>query len=205
MLPKVRLTMLRRTMMSDVEEMVSRCLGGDQNAFRCLVESHQSYAYALAFRMLADADDARDVVQESFVSVWRNLRHYDGTSSFTTWLYRIVVNRSFDRLRARTRERKRLEPLDEAKEERVRAGEAASDDDGKTDLVEQVERFSMKLPPMQRAVFILRDLQDLSVNETAEVLRISPGSVKTNLCYARRSLRDILKSAGILRRGDHDV
>jgi RNA polymerase sigma-70 factor (ECF subfamily) len=196
---------LTESSMVDISELIGRSLDGDQTAFRRLVEHHQPFAYALALRMLSNADDAGDVVQESFVSVWRNLRRYDGSAAFTTWLYRIVVNRTLDRLRSRARERLRTESLDEMDERHDVIEEAAVPGSMEDNLVEFVKACASALPPTQRAVFILRDLQDLSVRETSQVLSISEAAVKTNLSYARRAVRDAMKSAGFRQGVAHEL
>ena len=81
------------------DEIIERSRRGEREAFRVLVEHHQSYAFALAFRLVCDEDAAKDIVQESFIRVWKHLSEYRPTVKFTTWLYRIVVNLSYDRLK----------------------------------------------------------------------------------------------------------
>jgi RNA polymerase sigma-70 factor (ECF subfamily) len=168
-------------------ELIGRCLRNEGGAFRQLVEEHQKYAFSLAFRVLQDEEDARDVVQETFIRVWRNLHSYDGRAKFTTWLYTITVNLAYDLLKSRTRKRRWiLEPG------------SAQDSVGATqeemnivnrDLAAKIKELAGSLPPKQQLVFVLRDLQDLPVDEVAQVLSMSTSAVKTNLCYARRFIR----------------
>ncbi len=170
-------------------ELLERCLDGDRQAFRQLVASCQQYAFALAFRIVWDEDAAREIVQEAFIRVWKNLGSYDPAVKFTTWLYRIVVNLSYDATRKWSRRQERSVPLEAADDLAV-----ARTPDEETalinrDLAAKIRAFSEHLPPAQRMVFVLRDLQDLSISETAEILSMSPAAVKTNLCYARRSIR----------------
>ena len=84
-------------------ETIIRCKSGDMSAFQSLVEEYQIYAYKLAFRLLCSEDEAKDVVQESFIRVWRHIQKYDLRSKFTTWLYKIVTNLCYDHLKARNR------------------------------------------------------------------------------------------------------
>ena len=84
---------------SSTETIIERSRGGDGEAFRLLVKAHQGYAYALAFRLVCDDEAAKDVVQESFIRIWKHLPEYRPTVKFTTWMYRIVVNLSYDRLK----------------------------------------------------------------------------------------------------------
>ena len=173
-----------------IHELVRRSVGGDLGAFRSLLESQERYAYALAFKLLHDEEEVKDVVQEAFIRVWNNLARYRPQVRFTTWLYKIVVNLCYDRMKMESR-RKNIFGYS--------AGWFASDEiaDGgdiheeieKRDLREFILSAAKKLPPMERLIFHLRDVQDCSVEETAEIAGISIGSVKTNLCYARKRIR----------------
>ena len=92
------------------EDLVGRAIAGDETAFEALVERHQHRAYGLARRLLGSESDAQDVLQESFLSVYRKLASFRGGSRFSTWLYRIVTNAALMHLRARSR--RPAEPLD---------------------------------------------------------------------------------------------
>jgi len=170
--------------------LVERSIDGDLNAFRSLMESQQTYAYVLAFRLLRDEDDAEDVVQEAFIRVWKNLARYRPEVKFTTWLYRIVVNLCYDKIKMEARRRSIVVYFRNL----INRGELADGRDlpkesEDRDLSEQILLAARRLPPIQHLVFHLRDVQDLSIAEVAEVAGISVGSVKTNLCYARKSIR----------------
>ena len=178
-----------------VPELVSRSLEGDLSAFRTLMESHQQYAYAVAFGFLRDEDHAKDVVQQAFIRVWNNLGRYRMDMKFTTWLYKIVINLCYDKTKMESRRKKIFGHI---------GGLFGSNDfaDG-DDLQEQVEtadlrehvlREAKKLSPKEYLVFHLRDVQDFSIEEVAETVGISVGSVKTNLCHARRRIRMAVSS-----------
>jgi RNA polymerase sigma-70 factor (ECF subfamily) len=181
-------------------DLLDRCLRGERQAFRQLVEGSQRYAFRLAFRMVWDEDEAREIVQEAFIRVWKHLPAFDRNTRFTTWLYRIVVNLSHDTLRRRARGR--MVPLDDA-------ATLVSTEQESTlinrDLAARVRALAEDLPPAQRTVFVLRDLQDLSIEETAEVLSMSPGAVKANLCYARRRIRERMELTEHPENEHHDV
>ena len=176
-------------------ELAARCRDGDTGAFRALMESQQGYAYAVAFRLLYDEENARDVVQEAFIRVWNNIRRYRSDVRFTTWLYRIVVNLCYDRIKMDSRRNKVFSG---------RTGFPAQDDPAETsdphremelaDLQKQVLAEAKKLPPREYLVFQLRDVQDFSVGEVASMTGMSAGSVKTHLCFARKKLRTVLGS-----------
>ena len=177
------------------DELVGQGLSGDLHAFRSLVEAFEKYAYVLSYRLLGDNDEAKDAVQDAFIRVWHHRGSYRTTIKFTTWIYTIVTNLCYDRLRER--KRRGLVPI-EAVLLAPSRGCAADEDPERSysnketaALVEEASRF---LSPRQKTVFILRDMEGLSVREVADVLRISESSVKTNLVYARKFLRSKLQA-----------
>ena len=183
------------------EDAVAGSQRGDLASFEWLVHTYQPYAFSLAMKFLCDEAEAADIVQESFLRVWKNVNRYDPGRKFTTWLYRVVANLCVDRLRILQRKRRVflsadhnsvLEDLpDERNWETLRAHQQ---------LGEIIRTISGQLSKKQRLVFTLRDLQDLSVDEVAEITGLSIGSVKTNLHYARRFIRDILvRKYGVAR------
>jgi len=173
--------------------LVARCVAGDRTAFRQLVETYQPYAYALAFRLLRDPDRAADVVQESFIRVWGNVESYRPEGRFTTWLYRIVVNQGYDAMRRERRHGRLFER--EGWGEHAVAASGSADPERRleaADLAERVLQIAALLPPKQRMVFTLRDVQDMTLEEIAEAAGMSIGTVKTNLSYARKRIREAL-------------
>jgi RNA polymerase sigma-70 factor (ECF subfamily) len=169
---------------------MERCQHGDKDAFRGIVERHQEYAFALAFRMLCESEESRDVTQESFIRVWTHRGDYRPGVKFTTWLYKIVVNLCKDRLRARLRR----EQIFQRSNDVVLEGATMSGDNPEEaamhqDLADRILALTTTLPDKQRTVFILRDLHDQSVEEVSVILGMSPASVRTNLCYARAAIR----------------
>jgi RNA polymerase sigma-70 factor (ECF subfamily) len=172
-----------------IPELIGRCLRNEGGAFRQLVEEHQRYVFSLAFRMLRDDEDARDVVQETFIRVWKNLHAYDMRAKFTTWLYTITVNLTSDMLKSKTRRRRWL-LAPETTESQNSAGTMEEEMNiVNRDLAAKIRELAGSLPPKQQLVFVLRDLQDLTVNEVAQILSMSTNTVKTNLCYARKFIR----------------
>ena len=165
-------------------------LDGDRTAFQSLMESQQSFAYALAFRLLRDEENAKDIVQEAFIRAWKHLGRYRPEVKFTTWLYKIVVNLCYDRLKVDTRRRNvfgvfgaRFDQAD------IPDRRELQEEVEHTDLCNHILRFAKRLPPKENLVFHLRDVLDFSIEEIAEIAGISVGSVKTNLCYARKRIR----------------
>ncbi len=167
---------------------------GDENAFARVVRAHYSYAYTLAFRLVLDESDADDVVQEGFVRVWKNLDRFDPNTRFTTWLYRIVTNVSLDVIRAR----KRRPMITDREPDDIPMGETADAGNpealtGNRDMIEHIKRLAADLPDTQRLVFTLRDIQDLTIEEVCECTGLSSESVRSNLHYARKRLRERLE------------
>lgn len=177
----------------EIQDLIVSSKGGDQTAFEELVRQHQSYVFALAIRLLSDINEARDIAQESFIRVWRHLHRYDARMKFRTWLYTIVTNLAKDRLRALGREQKRFaspsagsEPEDRAEERDLHDAVANSE------IATVVVNLTRQLPARQQLVFTLRDLEDLTVAEVAEITGMTPGSIKTNLHFARAKIRALL-------------
>lgn len=174
-------------------ETILRATRGSTQAFREVVEWLQPYAYSVACRFTGDADDAEDIVQEAFVRLWHHLPDYKPEIKLTTWLYRIVVNLCFDFLKSRHRRQQKnriglvdghdvADPGTPEKELQQR------------ELVDAIHRACETLPPKQRAVFILRDLEGLSAQEACEALSMDPGTLKSNLFYARRQMGEKLRT-----------
>ncbi len=163
---------------------------GDTVAFRRLVEQNHQAVFAVAFRVVCNEDDANDIVQETFIRAWQHLSDVDPTKKFGTWLFRIAVNLAYDRLR-RAQRWNRLVSHPSNVDETAGTSERRSleNEIANRDLAETIARLSSGLSPKQRIVFVLRDLQDLSLEEIATTLDMSMASVKTNLCYARRAIR----------------
>ncbi len=176
------------------DEIVARSKQGDIRAFRRLVESHQRYAFSLAFRIVCNEEDARDITQETFIRVWKRIGSYTGEAKFSSWLYKIVVNLALDRLKGEKRRRRLFLAMPVLPEVRLPdTGSRVEDEIANRDLADKIRKIADLLPLKQRMVFVLRDLQDLNVEEVAEILEMSPGSVKTNLCYARQRIGQRLK------------
>ena len=183
------------------EDVITRSQCRDLAAFEQLVRKYQPYAYSLAMKFLCDEAEASDVVQDSFLRVWQNIDRYDPKRKFTTWIYKIVVNLCVDRFRALKRSRSVFLSRDRD----LVMGNLPDERDWETmrsheQLADIIRTLSGRLSPKQRIVFTLRDLQDLTVEEVVEITGLSTGSVKTNLHYARKSIRDVLvRHYGVVR------
>ena len=171
---------------------------GDRSEFARLVETYSALIYRLGLRMLDDPQDAEDVLQETFIKAFRHLGGFDGRSSLSTWLYRIATNEALMLLR------RRKHPsisIDEPVETDTELEEPLQIVDWccmpETELMSSEARAYMdkaveQLQPALRAVFLLRDIEGLSTEETSQVLDLSEAAVKTRLSRARMRLRELL-------------
>ncbi len=186
--------------MDNDSELVHAAQRGDQRAFAQLVEKYEARVYNLARKMMREPQDAEDVLQETFISVFRHLNDFQGDSSFSTWLYRIATNAALMKLRARKPPPLSLdEPFESAGDEMmpreiVEWGITAEEALLNEEVRAQMDAAVAALPESLRAVFVLRDIEGLSAQETADVLRISVPNVKTRLHRARLMLRESLSA-----------
>ncbi len=177
-----------KTLQPDAD-IIYKCRNRDEKAFRILVEKFQSYAFNLAFRLVLDEEDAKDIVQESFIRVWKHIHRYDQKIVFTTWLYKIVINLCYDNLKSTKRRNHMAMRLADNQAILVSNDNASENEDNK-DLIRKIRKLSKSLTLKQRIVFVLRDLLELPIKEVSGILGLSEGSVKTNLYLARLNIRE---------------
>jgi RNA polymerase sigma-70 factor, ECF subfamily len=178
------------------EQLIQDVKGGDRVAFAALVKRYEDTVYKFSYKVCRDTDKAEEALQDTFINVYRKLDSFDGKSKFSTWLYSIVTNNCLMK-----RRRRKLDDLLESLDEPPIDGDARSHgdlarwDETPADLLLKKEfqtvldRAIMKLPVDYRVVFVLRDLEDKSTEEAAEILRISVEATKSRLRRARAFLR----------------
>ncbi len=173
---------------AETNELVARAAAGDGEAFDLLVRGHHTLVFRWALVVAEDPDDAEDLAQAVWIKVHRNIRSYRGEAKFTSWLYRITFNTAVEFGRKIQRRSKALETVT-----RDRAGDTApapgSEALDTQQFVAAVRLLVEDLPPRQRAVFALADLEDRSTAEIAEMLEIEEATVRVTLFKARRSIR----------------
>lgn len=184
-------------------ELVRRAQAGDVAAFRSLVERHQRRAFAIALGLVRNEQDARDIVQEAFLRVHKSLPSFQGSSSFFTWLYRIVTNLAIDLVRRPGRN------VDELEEERQRSSSPGGDGfdpmwmskiDGadpvdvlrRKELADRMRAAIDALPSYHKAVILMREVEGLSYEEMAEAMQVSKGTIMSRLFHARQKLQKAL-------------
>ena len=172
-------------------ETIEKAAAGDQQAFRVLVESFQGFVYSIAFRFTGVEAEAEDLVQECFIRLWKNLSRYNPEYKMRTWLGKMVTNLCLDFLKsARKKNEKRRLNMDE----RLPAIDPTHFENelNASELHAIVMKLADRLTPKQRAAFILRDLEMLDVKEVCDMLGLSAGNLKSNLYYARMSIKENL-------------
>jgi len=179
------------------DELVRRLRAGEEAAYEALLTRFQQPVYNLAFRLASNPGDASDVVQEVFLKVFRNVGHFRRQSSLKTWIYRITVNEAHNQRRWFFRHRSREVGLDDETDEgcsRTVADRGRSPFDCAFDREKHVliENALGRINPLFREVVVLRDIEDLSYEEIAEVLQISLGTVKSRIMRGREALREEL-------------
>jgi len=181
----------------DEKVLVERAKKGDKEALSQLVQTYSERIYNLALRILRNKEDAEDVLQETFLTVIEKINSFDGRSSFFTWIYRIATNASLMRLRKNKVVFQQLNDspdFQESVESRVFIDWSQDpslslyDEEVKKKLDEAIN----KLSDIYRGVFILRDIEGLSIKETSAILQITEENVKIRLRRARQFLRDYL-------------
>ncbi|HVP31360.1 MAG TPA: sigma-70 family RNA polymerase sigma factor [Myxococcota bacterium] len=181
-------------------KLLARLRGGEEAAFAELVKRHGGRMLTVAQRMLRHHEDARDAVQEAFLSAFRALDRFEGNARLSTWLHRIVVNAALMKLR--TQRRKPEASIDELLPTFLEDGHAAepstpwregSDETlSRRETRDLVRRSIDRLPESYRTILILRDVEELDTEETASLLGVSVNAAKTRLHRARQALRAIL-------------
>jgi RNA polymerase sigma-70 factor (ECF subfamily) len=191
----------------DETALVERAKSGDTSAFTELVSRYERKIYRLAKHITQNDEDAEDVLQEAFMKAYSHLDGFQLQSKFYTWLVRIAVNEALMKLRKRksSKEVSLDEPTDTGEEQVVREIAVWEDDPEKTysrdELREILDSAVESLKPAFRTVFVLRDVEELSTEETAEALNISIPAVKSRLLRARLQLREKL-TRFFKRKGD---
>jgi len=182
----------------DESALVAQAKAGDQNAFTELVNRYERKIYRLAKNITRNDEDAEDVLQDAFLKAYTHLDNFKGDSKFYTWIVRIAVNEALMRLRKRKTDRS--VPLDEPVElgeETVQREIAVWEDNPEQQYSQEEWRRILdeaveSLKSDFRTVFVLRDIEELSTEETAETLGISVPAVKSRLLRARLALRETL-------------
>ena len=188
----------------DDSTLVRRCQRGDSEAMSCLIVKYQDRVYNTILKICRNHDDAAELTQDTFVKVLENIGSFCGKSSFYTWLFRVAVNHTLNYCKRRFK----LSPVsldaenDQIEEGKGKLAAVLADPNGvdpavvaqKKELSQIVVNLIGQLRQEHRAVLVLRDIEQMSYAEIAEVLQIETGTVKSRLSWARAKLRQLLET-----------
>lgn len=175
---------------------MERVRRGDMEAFEKLIETHQKRVIGTVAKMLGDEVDAEDIAQQVFIRLWNSAARYEPSAKFTTWLFTIVRNLSFNEIRRRSRhpaasvEREQEEHALQIEDSRAKSPFATILE---TEMQTAIQAAIDSLPEVQRMAVVLRRYQDVSYEEIGEILKLSVPAVKSVLFRARMDLREKLK------------
>lgn len=171
-------------------QLIEECRGGNFNNFRKLIELTSPFAYSVAFRILGNEDQAKDVVQETMITIWQKLKKIKSAEVYKTWIYRIVVNKCYDHMRKRKRNPEFVtdEQTWELISNRISVEPSVTLENSEISKI--IGILTEKLSPRQKAVFVLSDLEGMSNDEISEITGISKSAVKANLYHARKSISE---------------
>jgi RNA polymerase sigma-70 factor, ECF subfamily len=174
-------------------EIIEECRSGNFNNFRKLVELTSPYAFSLAFRMLGDEELAKDVVQETMVTIWQKLSNIRSAEVYRTWIYKIVVNKCYDYLRKKKRnlEFRADDKTWQLLSEKIFQRPSSNLENDETASI--IGMLTNKLSPKQKTIFILSEIEEMTSDEISEVTGISKSSIKANLYHARKSITGMIE------------
>lgn len=175
-------------------DLIRQCKQGQKLAFRDLVIRVSPFAFSLAYKLLNDRAEAENAVQDSLIKVWKKLDSFDEKNNFNTWLYRIVTHTCFDYLRKM--KRKRQFTTDDRTWQLIEGwiSDEQNEKPGLNELSGCIRDLTKKLSPVKKSVFVMNDLLNIEQDEIASILDMSKDSVKSNLHYARKEIREKLKN-----------
>jgi len=180
------------------DELVKKLCAGDDAAFNELVSRYTEKVYNLAMRISRNQEDAEEILQDVFVTVYKKISHFQGKSAFSSWLYRITANTSFMKLRKRKRHiAVSFEDLTPGTQDSWATQEKGASDvnymSSRHELREALEQAICRLPEEYKVIFVLRDVDGLSNQEVGEILDLSVPAVKSRLHRSRLMLRKKLQ------------
>lgn len=180
----------------EIQRLVSQAKEGDKQAFSTLVKFFQPKIFSVAFKMLCNEEDAKDVMQDTFIKAWMQLKTYRNDYQFSTWVYKIASNICFDKLKSS--ERKLSVKLSETNKYEVISDVDAESELINKDLADKIRNITNTLSPKQKMLFTLRYLEGLAVDEIVQITGLSAVKIKNNLYLARQNVSELLKVTKIL-------
>jgi RNA polymerase sigma-70 factor (ECF subfamily) len=172
------------------QELIDRSKQGDTKAFGMLMTEYQSLVFRLAFRLLGDDNQAKDMVQDVFIKIWLQINRYKPQYNFSTWIYKITCNLCYDKFRS-TKQLPELTQLPDAiMNTNIASSENIEASIINNELKELILYFTGKLSPKQKLIFTLSDIEELDVEEITAITGLSAEKIKSNLYLARKQIKD---------------
>ncbi len=176
---------------TEIKEIIRQIQGGKTHLFKLLTDRYRSQVAGIAYKMVGDYDDAKDISQMVFVKTFYNIKRFDLTKRFSTWLYRIAVNASIDYIRKFKKHK--FEDLEDTGEPNLRTTTTPEQTFQLKELGEFVRESAKKLNEKQHQAFVLKDLEGLDIDEIAQIMGMPQATVRWYLHRARKKLRGDLR------------
>ena len=173
-----------------VEDLIERSKKNDTEAFRLLVVEYQPLVFRIAFRLLCNEDEAKDIVQETFIRVWLHLNQYKKQFRFSTWIYKIACNLCYDQLRTADRFQRGFQMDTDLPNLNILSGENIEQSVINKELKDLFLHLTSNLTPKQKLVFTLRDIEEFDLEDIKEITGMSGAKIKSNLYLARQHIRN---------------
>ncbi|MBA4323253.1 MAG: hypothetical protein C0408_10605 [Odoribacter sp.] len=175
------------------KDIIEKCRKGSLHDFRKLVEQISPFTFSVTLRMLGDEEEAKDMVQETMITIWRTINKIKNPESIMTWIYRIAVNKCYDQLRKRKRNREIR--ADDKTWELISNGITENPvlSYENKEIARIINLLTDKLSPKQKTVFVLCDIEDMSNEEVSLITGMSRTNIKANLHYARKRIGELIE------------
>lgn len=173
--------------------LIKKARRGDGRAFSMLIENHERFVFNVVYRIIGNAEDARDVSQEAFIKAFKNFESYDESSAFSTWLYRIAVNTAIDYIRKRKKENS-ISFEDYIVDEKNQKGDSGIEEkviskEGVKNIISAVNMLDDEF----KTVIVLRDMEGMDYKEISDITGLPLGTVKSRLSRGRGKLRQMIE------------
>jgi RNA polymerase sigma-70 factor (ECF subfamily) len=175
------------------KEIIENCRNGNLQEFRKLVDASSPFAFSVAFRMVGDEVLASDIVQETMITIWKSITKINSSEGFKMWVYRIVLNKCYDELRKRKRNREFIADDKTWKSISEKVYHNPEVQLENIEIAGLIKALTGKLSPKQKAVFILSDLDDMTNEEISGITGMSRTVIKANLYYARKRIGEMIE------------
>ena len=183
----------------DLQPLIDKAQAGDEDAFGQVVRAHHAKVYAVIYRMVHNAEDAKELAQISWVKAWQRLASFEGNAKFSTWMYRLAVNTTMDFLRSKARQKETVfldEATDgnEAQRDALMSPQSAPEDEMHRDEIRTAFHKALEeLTPEHRQALMLREVEGMAYKDIAEVMQCRMGTVMSRIFYARKQIQNRLK------------